>query len=1312
MKRTINILKILSRHTWWWTLGLIVLLAVCLTLARLFLPQLERYHEDVEIKMSEVIGQPVSIKGFEVGWRGLGPRLLLHDVRVMDRAGENVLLGFDSALIDISVPDSIYRAQIEFGDFTLMGVELNLERDINGRYSIKGFQLPDEEEAAAKDSESDSLPQADANNDDQFAVLAWVMRQPHLALQDSVIRWRDEISDTELVFDQVNFHLLFVDGRHRLGGSIQLPSSMGQEVEVMVDGVGDVAKPESLDIKFYLRGEGLQFTQWLADHPALRKYLGMRFVNGSAHLELWGHWKEQRLKEIRTDFGLYDIYLAYDEYSEAMGVTVNRLDSLFGHVVLKMEKDHFQLDIDRLISVRDGEVSSPSRIRVAQTKQEDLRELEIAASFARVEDFANIAVANTMLPSELRTTISQLQPRGEVKNAYVKLSLPAEQPPQYFVRAQLKDLGMNPWKKVPGVEGVDVTVNLDQQGGVADIETYRASLDTQGMFREPLLVDSMFGRLAWEFAEEGLGLDIRQLNVANKDLDIQIDGAVDVFDEDVSPMVNLLLNIKRGNGEATGRYLPVKKMHPKLVDWLDAGILGGEVTSGAMVLQGPIRQFPFEDGSGRFEVRFNLINGILSYLDGWPRIDEINAEIGFVGNGMDISARSGKMMDTTLENVKVDVESFRHKPFPRLTVDGEVYGKTADALRYVNESPVKHLLGEVTEGAEASGESRIGLFLDIPLKAGEEVLTEGWVTFDESTIAFNQFGVDLDEVSGRLNFNNKGMTAQSVSAKILGQPATLDIHTQEFALDRANLVFQASGETRLRALSERVSLMVFNHIEGKTNWQATLEIPIRKGDNEAEPSMHVKSDLVGLGVNFPGVLAKKEDVSRRFDLHTQFSADAVVWNFDYGESILSGVFEVTRQDGEAGLNRAEMHIGGPAVLPEKGGFRLAGELDNFNSEQWWPIVFPDNEDEGVKAQKAVVVDQLDFSVAQVDLFGQEIHDVRLNALLTPSGWSADVDSKEIKGNIKVPQDLKNPIIMDLAHLYIQREEPNTGLPEVDSLNDQQKKQLDPRELPPLSINSVATSFGKAPLGRMQLVTEKTADGIKVQALNLSSTLANMQLSGEWTQNASGEQFASVAGDLQIFDLGSLLGGFGYAEAIKHGEGRVQLDINWNAPLLDPDLASMGGVVSFDFNDGRILEVEPGAGRLFGLLSVQALPRRLMLDFSDLFGKGLAFDFMRGRFDMSQGNAVTDNFTLGGPAADATLHGRVGLGKRDYDQQLKVVPHVTSGLPLAGAVIGGLNVGAAVLLVEKLLKPKIDDATEIYYHITGTWDEPVMTQIAQ
>lgn len=275
--------------------------------------------------------------------------------------------------------------------------------------------------------------------------------------------------------------------------------------------------------------------------------------------------------------------------------------------------------------------------------------------------------------------------------------------------------------------------------------------------------------------------------------------------------------------------------------------------------------------------------------------------------------------------------------------------------------------------------------------------------------------------------------------------------------------------------------------------------------------------------------------------------------------------------------------------------------------------------------------------------------------------------------------------------------------------------VDPASLPPLVLNCQDTRWGELDLGKTQLITVKKINGLAIETFKTDSKVLEADVKGVWMVSDAGIHTSSVQAKTDVKDLGVLLGGLGYAKTIKFGRGKGELHLKWNGPLYDPDAASLTGDLQANFRDGRVLDVEPGAGRLFGMLSITALPRRLLLDFSDLFGKGFAFDSLKGRFDIGGGNAVTDGFVMEGPAAKIELEGRVGLVAEDYDQRVRVVPNVTSGLPtLAGAGVltggAGLAPAAIMLLLEKLIKPGVDKITEIHYTITGSWDDPVIQAV--
>jgi uncharacterized protein YhdP len=194
------------------------------------------------------------------------------------------------------------------------------------------------------------------------------------------------------------------------------------------------------------------------------------------------------------------------------------------------------------------------------------------------------------------------------------------------------------------------------------------------------------------------------------------------------------------------------------------------------------------------------------------------------------------------------------------------------------------------------------------------------------------------------------------------------------------------------------------------------------------------------------------------------------------------------------------------------------------------------------------------------------------------------------------------------------------------------------------------------------------------------------------------------------DAGNSLTALGFAGMIKGGKTHTDFKLQWPGSPTDFALAKAVGSINFEIKDGRLLDVEPGAGRILGLLSFQALPRRLTLDFSDLFQKGFSFDTLAGSFTIEKGNAFTDNMSMDGPAARIEAHGRVGLAAEDYDQRVTVIPNVSAGLPVAGALAGGIGGVAVMWLVEKILKPGIDKITKVDYQVTGPWANPTVTRI--
>lgn len=1270
---------------------MLILLALSLTVARLFLPLLSNYKDDLQMQISQVVGQPILVREFDIGWHGLGPRLYLNGVSLRDRSGEKTLIGFDRAYVDISVPASLYRGQVAVSNLTLDGVELRLVRHTDGQLALEGIQ-----------------PSGEANEQGGTAIFEWLFSQDRLALENSSIYWRDETRDSEiLMLDQVSLYLSNENGEHHLNGRVRLPGVLGKELSIVADARGLVDNNEPRQVDFYLKGDGLQLQQWLADYPVA----GLQLDDGQIDAEIWGRWSEDGITAIKGNVHLEGVELTQSlsqNHSSADEVPSSlSIQDLSGEFVWQGNQQDWSLDVDRFTLQIKGEAWPATRIHVEHAQKGKAKELIVASSYARIDDLLAVLELSDSIKGQVVQFLKEAQPRGHIHDAYFDITLADDTEPDFFARMQLDDIALASWQGKPGFEGLDIYLNLDAQGGVATLVTEDAELDIRPLFRDVWPLDQLTGDIAWQVFDDGLMIELRNVVVANQDLELVSGGQLFVpSEEGAVPIIDLQAGFYRGDVAATHRYLPVKIMSDNLVGWLDSALVSGMIDSGGLLLQGRLNKTIFYDPGSRFEIRLNASNGIVDYVDGWPRGEEVEASIAFVGTGMNIIIVGGKILDSNIKQVALELPDFLAQP-PTLSIFGNIKGDSSDLIEYINQTPLQALFGNVTQDATATGDSSLQLAMKIPFATDHAIRTRGIVAVDQASLNLVHLGVDMKELNGAMEFGDHGLYAEGLLANVMGQTAVVSIETVVEETGGLDIQFKAEGQTNLVELAKRVELPVYEYLEGDSEWRAELNISVGKKSQPVEPTLRLESNLRGISVLYPKPLAKESSETRFFEVNARFSEAAASWYFDYDNETLSGLFNIPNNDD---MLRGELRLAGVATLPDTAGLRVAGQLAYFDFDLWQPILSADDESETkTNAEEPSLLRWADLEIDTVVMLGQTLHDVVLQAKHNKRSWKANVHSQELIGEILLPDDWNRVLIMDLERFYL------AGADDSEDISTTESDVVDPAELPPVVINSLDTRYGDLNLGKTKLVTVKKINGLAVETLTIDSKILKADIKGVWMRPQSGRHMTSLQADMNVKDLGALLSGLGYAKTIKFGRGKGRLSLNWHGPMNDPDAASLSGDVDFNFKNGRVLDVEPGAGRLLGILSITALPRRLLLDFSDLFAKGFSFDYMKGRFDIADGQAVTKNFKMDGPSARLEIEGRVGLVAEDYDQKLRVVPNVTSGLPtLAGAGIltGGAGIvpAAIMLLLEKLLKPGVDKITEIHYTITGSWADPVIEPV--
>ena len=275
--------------------------------------------------------------------------------------------------------------------------------------------------------------------------------------------------------------------------------------------------------------------------------------------------------------------------------------------------------------------------------------------------------------------------------------------------------------------------------------------------------------------------------------------------------------------------------------------------------------------------------------------------------------------------------------------------------------------------------------------------------------------------------------------------------------------------------------------------------------------------------------------------------------------------------------------------------------------------------------------------------------------------------------------------------------------------DEVEQKLAPEDIPLLNGEIKNLVYDGTEFGHFKITTSRMRKGIRIENLQLAAPYLKLNANGQWNQWL-GQDKTSFDVQFSSQDTGKMLELLGFAAVIEKGDLQANASLTWPDRLDRFDAEKVEGKLHLNIKKGNITEVEAGAGRLLGLFSLSALPRRLALDFRDTFKSGFQFDEINGTFNFREGNAHTNDLSTKSPVAQIAVTGRTGYIEQDFDQKVIVTPKVSGTLPVAGGLIFGLEVGAAIILLDKLLGDEINKASSREYHVTGSWDEPLITQI--
>jgi uncharacterized protein (TIGR02099 family) len=696
-------------------------------------------------------------------------------------------------------------------------------------------------------------------------------------------------------------------------------------------------------------------------------------------------------------------------------------------------------------------------------------------------------------------------------------------------------------------------------------------------------------------------------------------------------------------------------------------------------------------------VRGHVEDALFDYQPGWVPASNVTADIEFRDEGMHIHATSANVGGLRVSEATADISDLKET---HLRIKAAARGDLQEGLTLLSSSPLAPALGEPFARLSGHGAIDAAVDLDLPIRRLENRKIEVTARFADATASMRDIDAPVRSLQGSLTVRNTLVAAADLHGQWLGGPVEVSIRP-----DGKNAsTLTATGTAAAVQLKPFLPSAV--KVSGSTQWRLGTQFYADSGNAERKSGVRIESDLRGLGVALPEPVGKSEGEPRPFQVTLESDGDDAV----LARSWLGDVRAVVRVARPAGggawsLDRGGIRADGNApALPNHRGLRIEGTVERFVLDDWLALRGQDSG--GASDGGKTLSDYLQAANVRVGTFelaGYRWSDVRGVLQATTAGWRVDVDGPGAAGQVLIPEQFRGSQVLRATMERLVLDKPEaTGTGE-------QPDTSDPRNLPNLLVHVGELRFANRTLGTLDLQATRLPEGIRFENVTIHGASAHAEGQGDWIVTPQGQQ-SSLKATVTSDDVAATLRALGYSDMLEAKHGEVHGDLKWSGGFDANMLDRAEGSISVKAETGQLTAVQPGAGRVLGLFSVAALPRRLALDFKDLTDKGLAFDKVQGDFELRDGNAFTSNLLLRGPAAEIGIAGRTGLATHDYDQTAVVTGNLGASLPVAGALAGGPVVGAAVLLFSQIFKEPLKGVTRGYYRITGPWENPTVERV--
>lgn len=1345
--RLLQVIAVLAR----WSLG--VMLAVGVFLAATWgalhgwiVPRIGDYRTELQAQAEQVLGVPVRIGSISAQSLGFIPSVELRDVVLLDTQGREslrlprVVLGLSSR--------SLWRGGFE--QLYIENPELAIRRTVDGRVWVAGLALA--ETPTTNHSAAD-----------------WLFAQPEVVVRGGTLRWTDEERAVPtLAFEKIDMLLRNGTWRHHLRIDATPPPDWGERFSV----VGLFRQPLlSAHSGRWQQWSGQWFANFpLFDIAPLHTYadigtgMGMGRAQGRGALRAWLDVERGQWVRAVTDVALTDI-----NATVATGLLPLGLAQVQGRLSGQRLKQGFDISTQGLQWATDDGLRSPGgNLRLQYHSAPGKEHGDFQADRLDLAALARIA-ERLPLGEEGHKALQNYAPRGLVESLKIQWQGPPTAPHDYQIKGRVSGLAFadalststststtplsaSTLKPRLGLRGATVDIQATQAGGSATFSIANGLLLLPGIFEDPVVPLTRFNsEVHWQIKGDNVAVQVSDAQFANADAQGQArirwhtsDPARSGSKSRFPGVLDLNGSLSRADGSRTHRYLPLVIPQDARYYVRDA-VLAGKASRVDFRVKGDLHDLPFNNPKlGEFRIAAQVKEATYAYVPTrlqpagalpWPALTQLEGELVFERSSMHIQGAQGVVAgtrSTRLHRVEAHIADLSN---PVVVVRGEAKGPLPEWLAFLRGSPVDSMMGHALAQASGSGNADLRLHLNLPIHRLEKSQVQGSVVLAGNDVRITPDTPALSRARGTVQFSETGFSLQGVQARALGGDLRLEgglralpagAPATESALQlRAQGVASAQGLQQADDLAFLAPLT--RHATGNAPY--TLALTLRRG----VPEVLVQSSLQGLALALPAPLGKSADsaVPLRFETRLTREALAAVakgalapplqeqitinWGklgqIDYVQDIGSAQPQVLRGAIAIGLSPDET-----MPLPAHG-VAANLQLEAVDVDAWQSLISSGSASAIVPVPAAIgyLPTVLALRAKTLTAQGRTLHNVVAGGTYESGIWRTTLDAAELSGHLAYhptgsPDHPNGRLFARLSRLTV----PQSAATQVEALLAEP-----PGHLPALDIDIQNLELRGRKLGRLEVeAINRGGDGPQrewlLHKLNLTTPEAALTASGNWAlASASGattQRRTALNFNLEVRDAGELLHRFGMAEVVRQGQGQLQGKIAWQGAPLSPDYPSMTGQMHLNIETGQFLQADPGLAKLLGVLSLQSLPRRLALDFRDVFSQGFAFDFVRGDVRVDQGVAITNNLQMKGVNAAVLMEGRADIAHETQNLHVVVVPEINA--MTASLVATAINplVGLGSFLAQLFLRGPLIAATTQEFQIEGTWADPQVVRL--